>query len=162
MRRGNKISFNLSLIKEKTFGLFVDGFAFATSLFFRIRNTIRITVIPKFTTKMLTTINSRRIRLVFSQVKLITKPVWTLNSRRIRISYTIRENLKAITLIDFSHPMTFVSKGIQKLIVPIKTGILEIDFEPTLGQFVLLGALDPDTLGTLDPEILEDLDFTAA
>lgn len=154
----NKKSFNIVVKATKSFIIYINDFAFAVTFLFRIKNSIRLTYIPKFITKFTQVINSRRIIISYIMKQRLSI-IQTINSKRISSTYIIKEILKFTTTIRQSTPIIFVSKGIQKLVTIINQGHLTISYSPTLGQFVLLGTLDPQTLGTLDVQILEDLDF---
>jgi len=155
----NKKSYNISIRTSQAYTFIISGFQFATSLFFRIRDHIVITFVPKFTTKMVTNINLRKIKLVISQMKLIANMTQTISLRTVKINYTMRDIMKFVTTIYIRNPITFISSGIQKITSTMNTGILGIDFNPTLANFFTLGDNDPDTLGTMDTETWGDLDY---
>src|SRR5688572_19113610 len=131
----NKKSFDLVVRATKSFSIYINEFAFAVTFLFRIRNSIRLTYIPKFTMKFIQVVNSRRIRITYI-MKQIMGFVQTINSRKISIFYSIKETLKSVTVITQSSPILFISKAIQKLLTTMKTGRLTITYSPTLGQFV--------------------------
>lgn len=154
----NKKSFKLINRVSHSFRIFVDGFTFAVTFFFRIRERIRITFISKLRTKLTTTINSRRIRLVM-QSKLIANVIQTISSRSIRLTSIAQEIKKAVTTIDSDMLIVFISKATQKAVVAMTQGRFRLITSPVLAQFFTLGTYDPSTLGTLDTETLGDMDY---
>lgn len=156
----NKRSFKLVNRISKTFQFAIANFEFATTLIFRIIQQIDTDFTMSLISKISTTISQRRIRIIISTVKLITNLTQILNSKYIKITYSMKQIMKFITVIDIEIPIAFVSKARQKLVTVMGQGKIHITATAVYAIFNLLGTFDPDTLGTLDTEILGDMDYT--
>lgn len=149
----------MKLKSSQAYSIALSGFVFAATLFFRIRNTIRVTILPQFVTQMFTTIREGKLNLTIA-VKQVGQLVTIIESKRVTLIATASEIGQLITDISFLHPITIVSSAIQKLISTMNTGKLSLLVTPTLASFFLLGTFDPQTLGTLDTNTLGDMDYT--
>jgi len=156
----NEKTFTLINRVSKTFSLGIKNFAYAATLLFRIRDRIRLTFSPVFAVGLFSTISLRRVRLLFSQMKLITKITQTISLRRIRITYIFRQKMASFVTIFSRIRMTIISSARQKLVSSIIIKKITLAITPTLAQFFTLGDYDPDTLGTLDTLTLGDMDYT--
>lgn len=158
----NKNEKNFRLVNKisQNFQIFIANFEYAATLLFNINMKIAIGFMATFISKMVIAMRLKRIRIVISTVKLITKMTQAISLRRVKLAFTIRERLKAVTLIVIKHPIVFVSKSIQKLVSAIGEGFLHIGWDMILATFFTLGDFDPDDLGTLDVQTLGDMDYT--
>lgn len=156
----NKKTFNVINRISKSFSMIISHFAFATTLLFRVRFTIRQIITPTFAVKASSIINLRKVKLVISQVKLITKITQTINLRKIKLNMTMKEIGKLVITMYGRVRIGFVSKAIQKASSSIIIKKVQILATPILATFYTLGNFDPDTLGTLDVLTLGDMDYT--
>ncbi len=156
----NKKTFSLTVIQSKTFSVFINGFQYATSMFFRIFFKIPITFVGSALAKISPTINVKRVRLVISQMKLITKITQTISAKRVRVTVFYRERGKIATTIYGRLRITPVLKAIQKSVSNINLRKVILTISPTLAQFFTLGVYDPTTLGTQDTKTLGQMDYT--
>lgn len=149
----------MKLKNSQAYSIALSGFVFAATLFFRIRNTIVITILPQFSMKMVTSIRAGKLN-VTAVLRQTGQLVTTLTLKKITLVAIANEIGKLVTDIAFLSPLIFVSSAIQKLIVPLKTGKLSLLITPTLASFFLLGTFDPTTLGTQDVKTLGAMDYT--
>ena len=158
----NKNEKNFRLVNKisQNFQIIIANFEYAATLLFNINMKIAIGFMPTFIAKMVIAMRLRRIRIVISTVKLITKMTQAISLRRVRLSFSIREQMKAVTAIVIKHPMLFVSKARQKIVSAINEGFLHVAWDMTVATFFTLGDFDPDTLGDLDAFTLGDMDYT--
>lgn len=155
----NTKTYSVITRSSKTFNLLISGFRSATTFIFRIRDKVSIAFVSTLASKISTTMNLKRIRMIVSQVKLTTKMTQTINSKRISITYIFRQRMKSVATIYSYSPILFSSKVQQKILSSIKQGILSIGISPTLASFYTLGDHDAKTLGEMDLLTLGELDY---
>ena len=154
----NKKSFDLIVRTKETFNIYLYNFQMAVTFFFRIRDTINITFIPKMSTKIFSTLTIKKVKII-SSTKLIESVLYTLNLKRISLVCSIKERLKAIVTFTSMVAIDFSMRMRQKLVTTIYQGLLGISFEPILAKFYLLSDFDLDTLADVDSLTLGDMDY---
>jgi len=162
MATTNKKSYNVSLRKKKSYKVSLFGFQYAATLIANIRQKLPITFVASLTTKLATTINVKRIRLIISKTSLIQKITQTISSRTIKTIMVMKLRQKLVTIISQKHPLLFSPKLRQRLGTTINNGILSLVMSPIVAIFFTLGDFDPDTLLTMDSQTLGELDYTEA
>lgn len=156
----NEKTFRLVNKIATSFSIIVANFEYAATLLFNIRDRIRITFIPALLIKMSTVINSKRVRIIISQVKLIVRITQTINTKRVRLFVSVKQRMKAVADFYLRNPILFVSKVRQKLVVIVYEGKLRIITSPVFVILYTLGHWDTYTLLLLDSMTLEDMDYT--
>ena len=154
----NKKSFDLIVRTKETFNLYLYNFQMAVTFFFRIRDKIRITFVSKLSTKMFSTINVKRIKLI-PIAKLKESLSLIINSKKISIAYLVKERLKAVTVIASGVAINYTMRMRQKLVTTLSQGILTISTSPVLAKFYLLSDFDLDTLADVDVLTLGNMDY---
>jgi hypothetical protein len=155
----NKKVLSFIVKRSKEFSVSLYGFVYAATLFFRIVNSISITILPQFTTKLVSTINQGRVNLatVFRQVGNI---VTAINLKKVNLIISVKETGKIRTTIYLRNEIVFISSALQKIVSSVKTGKLSLLISPILATFFTLGTYDPTTLGTQDVKTLGTMDYT--
>lgn len=156
----NQKTFSLINRISETFSMRLSNFAFATTLLFRIRDKIKIVILPKFSTKMLTTINLRKVKVSIGVVKLITSIIQTINLKKISIVFTMSDRMSFLIDIYGRIRMTISSKAMQKLLSTIVIKKITLSINPVIATFFTLGYFDPEILGDLDTLTLGDMDYS--
>ena len=154
----NKKSFNLIVRTKETFSLYLYNFQMAVTFFFRIRDKIKLTFVSKLSTKMFSTINVKKIRLI-PIAKLKESISIIINSKKISINYSIKERLKAVVTILSGVTINYTMRMRQKIVTTISQGILTLNTSPVLAKFFLLSDFDLDTLADVDVLTLGDMDY---
>ena len=154
----NKKSFDLIVRTKETFNLYLYNFRMAVTFFFRIRDKIRITFVSKLSTKMFSTINVKRIKLI-PIAKLKESLSLIINSKKISVAYLVKERLQAVTTIVSGVAINYTMRMRQKLVTTLSQGILTISTSPVLAKFYLLSDFDLDTLADVDVLTLGDMDY---
>ncbi len=156
----NEKTFDLTNKVSETFSMIISHFAFATTLLFRIRDRLRLIILPSFSMKMVSLINLRKIRLTIGSTKLITSIMQTINAKRVSFIFSIKERLSSIISIYGRIPITISSKAIQKAISTILLKKITLTINPVIATFFTLGYFDPKILGDLDTLTLGKMDYT--
>ena len=156
----NKKTFNLTNKISETFSMAVSQFAFATTLLFRIRDRLRLIILPSFSIKMVSLINLRKIRLIIGTAKLITSITQTINAKRVSLVFSIKERLSSVVSIYGRIPITISSKAVQKAVSTILLKKVTLTIDPVIATFFTLGYFDPKILGDLDTLTLGEMDYT--
>ena len=133
--QANKHDYSFATVISKSFNIALNDFAYAVTFLFHIKSKILFTLAMTLTTKMVSTINVKRVRLLISAVKLTTKLTQTVDARYIKVVYIMRQRMKAVSTITSYTPMTFVSKARQKVVSVIDNGITSVLVTPTLAKF---------------------------
>jgi hypothetical protein len=152
-------SYKVTLKTAKAYSIILSGFQFATSLFFRIRDRMNITYIPKFRMKANVTLSEGKLSLLVSRTSLIANMIQTISGKTINSNYIFTQRMKAVTTIVFHHPFMFIGKAIQKLLVHLTTGKMKLIAVATVATFFNLGYYDPSTLLPLDSMTLGAMDY---
>lgn len=156
----NKKTLSMKIKSSKAYSIALYGFVFAATLFFRVRTSISVTILPQFITQLVTVLREGKLSIV-AVMKQTGKIVTVINSKRISLVISASEIGKLVTDIAYSSPISFVSSAVQKLITTMKTGKLTLAISPTLASFFLLGTYDPTTLATQDVKTLGAMDYTS-
>lgn len=158
----NTKSFNLTNRISKTYSIFLKGFQYATSLFFSMGIKIPILFSGSVIAKILLAVTVKRVRLLFTNVKLTVRNIQSLNIKRIRVIVSAKEVGKIISTITSRLRITAESKAIQKATTLLRLRSIYVEINPTVASFYTLGDFDGSTLATLDPQDLLDLDYSTA
>jgi hypothetical protein len=159
----NKKSFNLTNRITKSFGLIISNFAVADTIFFKIRDRVRITFVSSIISQITAvSINVKKVSLVISQMKLTSKLTQTLDLKRISVVYSIKERMGAVVAFSLRFPMVIISKAQQKAITSLTIKKIQVLISPILATFYTLGTYDPQTLGTLDTKTLGEMDYLSS
>lgn len=157
----NKKSFDLIVRTKETFDLYIHNFQMAVTFFFRIRDTIRLTIVSKLSTKLFSNISIKKIRII-STTKLIESLSPILNIKKVSFLYTIKERLQAFSTIYSGVTIEFSMRMRQKLATTLNQGILSMSLNPLLAKLFLLLDFDLDTLFDVDSLTLGDMDYILA
>lgn len=156
----NEKTFDLTNKVSETFSMIISHFAFVTTLLFRIRDRLRLIILPSFSTKMTTLINLRKIKLVIGSTRLITSVAQTINTKRVSFIFSMKERLSLVASIYGRMRMTISSKAIQKAVTTILLKKITLTINPVIATFFTLGYFDPEILGDLDTLTLGEMDYT--
>jgi len=155
----NKREFRLLKKTQSAFSAIADGFSVVTTFLFRIKDRILFNFVMKLSTKANTSINLKKIRLNFIQVKLKESLFPSFNLKKIRLSYVLKERLKAVTSILLKNRIVFGVSLRQKAIASIGIKKINITFSPLVREFIKLSTHDPQTLATLDLKKVGEMDY---
>lgn len=156
----NTKTFSLINKISETFSLRISNFAFATTLLFRIRDKIKIIILPSFRTKSIILFNLKKVKLITGIVKLVAKVTQTINVKKVKFILSIREILSNTITIYGRIPLSIISKAIQKTASTILIKKITLAINPVIATFFILGDFDPEILGDLDPLTLGEMDYT--
>lgn len=155
----NKKTYSLIIRAKKSFSVFISNFPFSETLLFRVRDKIRLVITSQVYTGLFSMVNARKIRIIFSQMKLISNLLITINAKKVRLSIIMRQIGKIVSPIYIRVEQVFNISSRQKAITLIDN-IFSISTDPILASFFILSTYDGESLSTMDSETLSDLDYS--
>lgn len=159
---GNKKTFNIISISQKTFSIIIDGFEHFTTFVFNIFPNITIEFVSSAIEKLTQTFSVSKVRMIISQMSLIVSQTQTINVKKIFFTFLMSIAIKFSNTFKILVPISFVSRARLKSVTQIILKKITLTIVATLARFYTLGEYDPIILGTMDVETLGTLDYIAA